>query len=143
MPKIALFPGSFNPIHEGHYAIIDKALKLFDQVVVLVSFNPDKNNLDNLEERFATVQAKLTHYGDKVVVLQNKNQLTADVARNLGIEFILRSARNDTDYSYELELAAGNKAVNPNLETILIIPDYDSINYSSTLIRHKKKLGLL
>ncbi|EGV00176.1 pantetheine-phosphate adenylyltransferase [Mycoplasmopsis columbina] len=142
MKKIAIYPGSFDPMHEGHLSVIDKALKLFDKLFVIVSINPDKNNLENIDERYLETKKMLSHYGDRIDVLINKNNLIGQIAKNLNVNFLVRSARNDTDYKYELELAAGNHEVNNELETILIIPDYKLIEYSSTLLRHKKKLGI-
>lgn len=138
--KKALYPGSFNPFHEGHLNILDKALKLFDEVIVIVSINPDKNNFSNLEERFELVCKKLKQYKN-VKVIKNSNNLIANIAKELDANFLIRSARTTTDYEYELDLAAGNHSLNNDLETILILPDYDKIDYSSTLLRHKKILG--
>lgn len=138
--KKALYPGSFNPFHEGHLNILDKALKLFDEVIVIVSINPDKNNFSNLEERFKLVCKKLKQYKN-VKVIKNSNNLIANIAKELDANFLIRSARTTTDYEYELDLAAGNHSLNNDLETILILPDYDKIDYSSTLLRHKKILG--
>ncbi|QSF13844.1 pantetheine-phosphate adenylyltransferase [Mycoplasma sp. Mirounga ES2805-ORL] len=139
--KTAIYPGSFDPIHEGHIAVIDKALNIFEKIYVIVSINPDKENLANIEKRYQYVKNKLAKY-KQIEVLINKNELIGNLAKKLDVNLLIRSARNNTDYSYELELAAGNNAVNPDLETILIIPDYDMIEYSSTLLRHKKKLGI-
>lgn len=140
MKKIAIYPGSFDPIHEGHIAVIKKALKLFDKIIVVVSINPDKDNLANINQRYLEASKLLKNFKNIEVVI-NKNELMGEVAKKYKANFLVRSARNETDYKYELELAAGNNAVNFELETILIIPDYKMIEYSSTLIRHKRKLG--
>lgn len=139
MKKKAIYAGSFDPIHEGHLAVIKKALKMFDELLVIVSINPDKNNYDNLEERYLYVKKVLKDFKN-VKVMINKNELIGDIAKRENCEFLIRSARNQTDFNYELVVAAGNHAVNHNLETILILPDYDMIDYSSSLIRHKEKL---
>lgn len=134
--KTAMFPGSFDPIHEGHIKIIEKAVKLFDLVYVVVTFNNEKPNASDIETRFKNVQDKLKDYkGIKVVM--NKDLMTGDFAREHNIKFIIRSARNTTDFNYELELAGGNHAVNNELETVLIIPDYSDIKYESRLIRQR------
>lgn len=135
--KIAIYPGSFDPLHQGHIQIIKKALKLFDFLYVIVSFNPDKNNQSDIQKRFNDVKDKLKDFSN-IKVLKNTNRFTAEIANDLNANFIIRSARNINDFNYELELAAGNKKINDNLETILIVPDYDFINYSSTLLRHSK-----
>ncbi|MGV2393786.1 UNVERIFIED_CONTAM: pantetheine-phosphate adenylyltransferase [Campylobacter lari] len=138
--KKAIYAGSFDPIHQGHLAIIDKSLLLFDFIYVIVSVNPDKNNLDNIDVRTQDVKNVLKNYKN-VVVIQNKDDLIANLAKDLDVHFLIRSARNQSDYEYELVVAAANHSLNHDLETILILPDYKNIEYSSTLIRHRKKLG--
>ncbi|WP_029608728.1 pantetheine-phosphate adenylyltransferase [Mycoplasma simbae] len=135
----AIYAGSFDPLHSGHQAVITKALKLVDHLIIVVSNNPDKNNLDNINERFEHIQ-NVYQTNPNVTVLCNKNELIGNIAKREGVNFLIRSARNNVDYQIELDIAAGNHEVNPDLETILIIPDYDMIGISSTLIRHKKAL---
>lgn len=137
--KYAIYPGSFDPWHKGHMEILKKALKIFDAIFIIVSINPDKDNQSNIDKRFNDVKEKVKDL-DNVEVLINKSGFIANTARELNVNFIIRSARNNTDFNYELELAAGNKTLNNELETILIMPNYEDINYSSTLERHKEKL---
>ncbi|WP_027334914.1 pantetheine-phosphate adenylyltransferase [Mycoplasmopsis felifaucium] len=137
--KVALYPGSFDPFHLGHLSVLKKALRIFDEIHVVVSINPDKENLDNIDERYLNVKNELKNFKN-VFVSINKDDLTANIAKKNGANFIIRSARNDIDYNYELQLAAGNNLLNPELETVLIVPDYDKIEYSSTLVRHMEKL---
>ncbi|WP_025755127.1 pantetheine-phosphate adenylyltransferase [Mycoplasmopsis cricetuli] len=138
--KIAIYPGSFDPIHKGHIEILKKALNLFDKIYVIVSVNPDKLHQNDIQIRYQLVKEKTKQFKN-IEILINENELTALVARKLKANFIIRSARNILDYNYEIELAAGNKHLNKNLETILIMPNYQHINYSSTLMRHKKRLN--
>ncbi|UUD35052.1 pantetheine-phosphate adenylyltransferase [Mycoplasmopsis caviae] len=140
MHKVAIYPGSFDPLHKGHISVVEKALKLFDNLIVIVSINPDKDNLENLDIRFNNVKNSLKDY-KTVIVVKNENNLIAQIAKDYGANFIVRSARNNLDYNYELVLAAANNSLNKDLETILILPDYENIDYSSTLLRHKQKLG--
>lgn len=137
--KIAIYPGSFDPLHKGHIQILKKALKLFDLIYLVVTNNPDKIEQSNLETRLKFAKEQLKNLPN-IIVISNPNKLTAELAKELKANFLIRSARNITDFNYEIELAAGNKKINKNLETILIMPNYRSINYSSTLIRHMKKL---
>ncbi|TNK83777.1 pantetheine-phosphate adenylyltransferase [Mycoplasmopsis pullorum] len=137
--KIAIYPGSFDPWHQGHEQILLKALKLFDFVYVIVSINPDKNNQGDIQQRYQNV-FKQTQNIKNVKVLINEKDFIANIAKKLNSNFIIRSGRDIQDFTYELELAAGNKILNPDLETILIIPNYDDIKFSSTLERHKEKL---
>ncbi|UVD81929.1 pantetheine-phosphate adenylyltransferase [Mycoplasma iguanae] len=136
--KRAIFAGSFDPMHQGHVSIIKKASTIFDFIYVIITINPDKDHNDNFDEREKNAEKLLKNF-DNVQILVNKNQLTAELARDLDVTHLIRSARNDIDFNYELELAAGNKKINNNLETILIFPDLENINFNSTLLRHKKK----
>ncbi len=134
----AIYPGSFDPLHQGHIHIIEKATKLFDVIYVIVSNNPEKTSQSPIEQRFDEVAKKLHQYQD-VIVEMNINQYTADFAKAKGINFIIRSARNQGDYDYELELAASNNHINDELETVLIIPDYKDINFASRLFKQEIK----
>lgn len=135
--KIGLFPGSFDPIHDGHISIIKKAVKLFDKLYVVVSFNKEKLYFSQpLEKRYIKVK-KLLEKMQNVEVLLNTNKYTAHLAKELNAQYIVRSARTMMDYSYELELAGANRYLNNDLETILIIPNYDDINFASRLLKQK------
>lgn len=135
----AIYAGSFDPLHNGHKNVIEKALKIVDELIIVVSQNPDKNNLKNIEERFEHVK-KIYQNNSKITVICNKDDLIGNIAKKMNVKLLIRSARNDLDYKVELDIAAGNNQVYPGLETILIIPDYEMIGISSTLIRHKKAL---
>ncbi|MGL5617847.1 MAG: pantetheine-phosphate adenylyltransferase [Metamycoplasmataceae bacterium] len=139
--KIAIYPGSFNPFHEGHISIINKALKLFDIIYVVVTVNPDKEIINNLELNSQTIKNHFQN-NDKVIVLTNDRQLTATLALELGVKFIIRSSRYNLDFEYELELANVNNAINNNLETIMFFPEYNHKDISSTILRHKKKMKI-
>ncbi|CAC13270.1 LIPOPOLYSACCHARIDE CORE BIOSYNTHESIS PROTEIN KDTB HOMOLOG [Mycoplasmopsis pulmonis] len=137
--KIAIFPGSFDPFHNGHKHILNKALALFDLVYLVITINPDKITKTSFDQRKTLLENEILDFDkSRVQVLVNKDSLTAEIAKKLGAKFIIRSARNDIDYQYELVLAAGNKKINNEVETILIFPDYDKIEINSTLIRHQK-----
>ncbi|AIA29465.1 phosphopantetheine adenylyltransferase [Mycoplasmopsis californica HAZ160_1] len=137
--KKAIYAGSFDPLHSGHKAVIIKALKLVEHLIIVVSNNPDKNNLSNLHQRYEEIKAMYAN-NTKITVIKNENELIGNIAKQHNVNFLIRSARNNIDYELELDIAAGNHQVNPDLETILIIPDYEMIGISSTLIRHKKAL---
>lgn len=132
----SLFPGSFDPIHKGHLEIIKKAINLFDEVIVVVSINPEKKNSSPIEERFIKVKEFLKGINNVKVIL-NKNKMTAILAKEMDIKWIIRSGRNNTDFNYEIEIAAGNKGLNKNLETIMIFPNYEDVDYRSRLLKQK------
>lgn len=136
--KRAIYPGSFDPIHQGHISIVKKGLKIFDEIFVIVTNNPEKKHEKTINERYEEAKKQFASTPNVYVEI-NESNLTADIANQKGIEFLIRSARNQTDFDYELELAAGNKHLNNRLETILIIPDYSDVNFSSRLMKQLKK----
>lgn len=136
--KRAIYPGSFDPIHQGHISIVKKGLKIFDEIFVIVTNNPEKKHEKTINERYEEAKKQFASTPNVYVEI-NESNLTADIANQKGIKFLIRSARNQTDFDYELELAAGNKHLNNRLETILIIPDYSDVNFSSRLMKQLKK----
>ncbi|WP_036452642.1 pantetheine-phosphate adenylyltransferase [Mycoplasma buteonis] len=139
--KIALFPGSFNPWHSGHELILKKALKLFDFIYVVVTYNPDKNNLTDNDVNYQFIKNELKKINStKIKVLQNKNKMTAELAKELKCEFLIRGIRNAEDFEYEKKLAYANKHLNKDLETVFFLTDFQYQGYRSILIRHQEKI---
>lgn len=136
--KKAIYPGSFDPIHKGHINIIKKASKLFDELLVVVSNNPEKKNQSDIKTRLNAVSKSLEGISN-VKVISNNKLLTSELALSLDIKFLVRSGRNDIDFKYEIELAAANKHLNSELETIMFFPDLEDVDYSSTLLRQGAK----
>ncbi len=134
--KKAIFAGSFDPIHDGHIKIIEKSLGLFDELFVVVANNEFKEGQSTTESRVKLIEERLKEYNLKVVALEKK--YLVDFAKENGIKYLVRSARNDVDFTYELEMAKINKQINNEIETVLIIPDYDDIEFSSTNFRNFK-----
>ncbi|ATO31075.1 pantetheine-phosphate adenylyltransferase [Mycoplasmopsis bovirhinis] len=136
--KKALYAGSFNPFHNGHYQILLKALNLFDEVYLLVAQNPNKPKNDIIEN-INLIKEKTKGLKNLYVLEPYENILTAKVAQKLKITYLIRSARNNLDFQYELELASLNKGFNPTLETIIIIPDEEYVKYSSSQLQKIKE----
>ncbi|TDV24167.1 phosphopantetheine adenylyltransferase [Mycoplasmopsis mustelae] len=134
--KKALYAGSFNPVHEGHLDIIHKASSLFDLLYVVISQNPEKNNNDFKRNYNDLIQH--TQQYENVIIMINSDKLTAKIAAELEVKYLVRSARNQMDYAFEIDLASGNKILNKDLETILIIPDHAYLKVSSALRRAMK-----
>lgn len=134
--KKAIFAGSFDPIHEGHIKIINKASKMFDQLFVVIANNDFKTNQDDIAKRKELVENKINL--SNVVVEYIEDKYIGTYAKENGIKYLVRSARNSTDFSYELDMAKVNKEINNELETILIIPDYDAIEFSSSKFKEFK-----
>ncbi len=137
--KKAIYVGSFDPIHNGHMKVLKKALCLFDEIIVIIANNDFKKKQGNLDERFEQVKRKVKEEKLKnvsIYILEEK--YLATWAKENNITYLVRSARNNTDFKYELDLAKLNKEINPDLETILIIPDSEDLEYSSSKFRNFK-----
>ena len=118
-PKIALFPGTFDPITNGHMDVIQRAEPLFDQLIVAVGRNPDKNVIFPPNERVEMIQQIVDEHCQNVSV-QSYKGLTVDFAQQVGATVILRGLRNVTDLHHEFQLALTNRAVG-DIETVFIM----------------------
>ena len=131
-----LFVGSFDPFHEGHRSIVRRALSIFDEVVVAVAVNPQKNCRYSIEERVEIIRAEFKD-NPRVTVDQIKG-LTVNYCRNNGINYIVKGVRNAEDFEYERKQAEWNK-LNGQVETILLFAEPGLENVSSTAIRENTK----
>ena len=140
MKRIAIFPGSFDPFTKGHQDIVLRGLKVFDELIVGIGYNSQKQkryfSIDDtvgyIEETFKDIDTV------KVVVY---NELTATLAQKHGARYLLRGLRNTTDFEYENSISQVNRYINADLETVFLItsPEYASI--SSTIIREVHRYG--
>ncbi|AXK51406.1 pantetheine-phosphate adenylyltransferase [Spiroplasma alleghenense] len=131
---IGIYSGSFDPIHEGHIEIINKALKVFNEVWVVVSKNINKDCQTSLDDRVKMIEKQLINFKN-IKVMKNEDKLTADFARENNINFLIRGLRNSDDLKYEIMLADGNKSVYPEIETVFFISDLPVRQLSSSIIR--------
>lgn len=136
---IALYPGTFDPITNGHTDIIIRAAALFPTVIVAVAANPGKSPVFNLERRVALVQEVLAEMPQiKVVSFSN---LLIDFARSIHAKVILRGLRAVSDFEYEFQLAGMNRRLDPELETVFLTPAEQYTFLSSRLVREVSSLG--
>lgn len=131
--KIAVFPGSFDPITKGHQDIIERVCPLFDKIIVAIGINSTKKYHFNLETRLNFI-AKTFENNPKIEVA-TYNGLTIDYCKSVNANYIVRGIRNVTDYNYENGIAQMNKAMENNIETLFIptTPTLSAIN--STIVR--------
>ena len=138
MNKVAIYPGTFDPITYGHIDVIQKALKLFDKIVVGVSNVNNKNYLFSSEERIDIVNKALFEdlkLSKKKIVVVSFNSLTTDLCKKFKSNIILRGLRAVSDFEYEFQLAGMNRKLNTNIETIFLMSDVKNQIISSRLIK--------
>ncbi len=133
MKKTALFPGSFDPFTAGHLNILNRALTMFDEVVVAVGINQDKRGFFTMDQRMDIVrQATRGLEGVRIIKYDN---LTIDTCRELGIRHIVRGVRNMLDFENERAIADANRRLAPEVETIIIPTAQEFAHISSSAVR--------
>ncbi|MEI5995477.1 pantetheine-phosphate adenylyltransferase [Candidatus Enterococcus mansonii] len=140
MGRIALFPGSFDPLTNGHLNLIARSAKLFDKVIIGVFINTSKLSLFTLEEKIIMIK-EATKKFENVEVIAQPNKLTVESAQELGAEFLIRGIRNVKDYEYEKDIAAMNHHLASELETVFLLADEKYAHISSSLLKEVLKFG--
>ncbi|MDC3174636.1 pantetheine-phosphate adenylyltransferase [Candidatus Pelagibacter sp.] len=144
MSKIAIYPGTFDPITYGHVDVIKKALKLFDKIVVGVSNVSSKNYLFSSEERIEIVNKALfkdLKLNKKKIIVVSFSSLTTDLCKKYKSNIILRGLRAVSDFEYEFQLAGMNRKLNQNIETIFLMSDVENQIISSRFVKEIVKLN--
>ncbi len=139
MPVTAIYPGTFDPITNGHSDLVQRASCLFDKVIVAIAANPNKTPMFNLEERVGLAQEVLS--GLENVEICGFDSLLADFAREQGATVILRGLRAVSDFEYEFQLAGMNRHLAPDVETIFLTPAEKYTFISSSLVKEVATLG--
>jgi len=139
MSKIALFPGSFDPITVGHESIVYRTLDLFDKIIIAVGNNENKKPFLSLDKRLSMIN-DVFNDNPKVEVIHYKD-LTIDVCKRVGAKYILRGLRTSADFEYERAIGQVNKMMYPEIESVFILalPEHTSIN--STIVREILRYG--
>ena len=136
-----IFPGSFDPITNGHMDLISRASKLFDQVVVVISNNTSKHSLFTPEEKYHLVTEALSKFNNVSVELI-QTDLTINVVKKFNADAIIRGIRNTRDFTYEQEIALMNKKLDSDIETITLFSNPEVSFISSTLVREISQFNL-
>ncbi|WP_299549113.1 pantetheine-phosphate adenylyltransferase [uncultured Helicobacter sp.] len=137
MPKIAIYPGTFDPITNGHLDVIERACKLFDGLIIAVAESKGKNPLFSLNERVKMVNLAIMeskNIASKVCV-HFFDHLIAEFAREQGAKILVRGLRAVSDFEYELQMGYANASLNKELETIYLMPSLQNAFISSTVVR--------
>ena len=143
MNKVAIYPGTFDPITFGHIDVIKKGLKLVDKVIVAVSDVDNKDYLFDVEERIEIVEKALfldLKLNKKKILVISFNSLTTDLCKKYKSSFILRGLRAVSDFEYEFQLAGMNRKLNNNIETIFLMSDVENQIISSKFVKEIVKL---
>ncbi|MEX1198853.1 MAG: pantetheine-phosphate adenylyltransferase [Pseudohongiellaceae bacterium] len=137
--KTAVYPGTFNPITNGHTDLVERAARLFDHLVVAVGSNRQKSTSLPTERRVALAREVLGHLDNVEVVAFDR--LLTDFVRERGARVILRGLRTVADFEYEFQLVGMNRAMDPDIETIFMAPEEHLSYISSTLVREIASYG--
>jgi pantetheine-phosphate adenylyltransferase len=138
MKRIAVYPGSFDPITKGHEDLIRRSLEFVDHLIVAVAVNATKQPLFSLEERVALIQQAAS---DKRVDVQSFEGLLAEFAKKVGASVIVRGLRAVSDFEYEFQMALMNRNLAPKIETVFLVPAFDLTYLSSSLVREVARFG--
>lgn len=133
MSKVAIYPGSFDPLTRGHLNIIERGVKVFDKVVVAVAHNTLKKTIFTLEERVQILNTLFE--GRKNIEVDYFEGLLVDYADKRGTNVVLRGMRTVSDFEFELRMALANKMLNPGLETVFMVTDSEFSHISSSVIK--------
>ena len=144
MKKVAVYPGTFDPITFGHIDVIKKALKLFDKVIVAASEGTNKNYLFNSDERIKIIKKALFYdlrLDKKKIEIISFTSLTTDLCKIYNSNIILRGLRAVSDFEYEFQLAGMNRKLNNDVETIFLMSDVENQIISSKFVKEIVRLG--
>lgn len=134
LKKIALYPGTFDPITNGHFDIIERALGLFDELIVAVAISQDKKPMFTLEERIEMTKEAVKNLENVQVV--GFDNLTVELARTHNANIIIRGLRAVSDFEYELQLGYLNNSLDKSIETVYLMPKLQHAFISSSIVRN-------
>ena len=138
MTKTALFAGSFDPFTKGHYALLKRALTMFDRIVVGIGINSGKNCMFSIEERVAKIEKAFAD--ESRIEVKVYDCLTMDFAKEIGADVLLRGVRSVKDFEYEREIADMNLRLG-GVDTVLLISEPDHSSISSSVVRELMRYG--
>ncbi len=138
MKRVAVYPGSFDPITKGHEDLIHRSLGFVDRLIVAVAVNVTKQPLFSFEERVALIRECVP---DTRVEVQSFDGLLVDFAKKVDATVIVRGLRAVSDFEYEFQMALMNRNLGPHIETVFLVPAFDLTYLSSSLVREVARFG--
>ncbi len=132
MKKIGLFPGSFDPFTKGHEAVVKKALKIFDEIIIAIGINSSKNYQFDLQKRILHIES-LFQNGEAVQVV-TYNKLTVELCKDVKATAIVRGLRNTVDFEFEKSIAHMNESLS-GIETVFLLTDQEFASINATIVR--------
>lgn len=139
MSKVVVFPGSFDPITRGHVSVLNRALPLFDKIIVAIGVNSGKQAMFPMEKRMEWIRGIFK--GNPKIEVMSYEGLTVDLCRKYDSKFILRGLRSSVDFEYERSIAHMNKTMVSDIETIFILTEQEYSAINSTIVREIIKNG--
>ncbi|MFB3924954.1 MAG: pantetheine-phosphate adenylyltransferase [Syntrophales bacterium] len=139
MERIAVYPGSFDPITNGHLDIIRRGMRFFDRLIILVAYNPNKSSLFSVEERIELIRQVVGD--DPRINIDSSAGLLVDYVKSAGANIILRGLRAVSDFEYEFQMALINRRLNREIETVFLMTGYKWFYTSSNLIKEAASHG--
>jgi len=139
MKRIALFPGSFDPITLGHVSVVRRALPLFDEIIIAIGINSEKQYMFSLEQRKTWIESVFND--DKKVSVQTYQGLTVDFCKRAGARFILRGLRTSADFEFERSIGQINHKISSGIETVFLLTEAKFTPISSSIVRDVYRHG--
>jgi pantetheine-phosphate adenylyltransferase len=137
-----IYPGTFDPITYGHLDILERANKLFDEIIITVAINPAKKPLFTLEERIAIIEQVLeSEYSKANIMVQGFDGLLVKFAQDIGANAIIRGLRAVTDFEYEFQMALMNRRLVDEITTVFMMPHEKYTYLNSTIVKEVARLG--
>ena len=138
--KIAIYPGSFDPITNGHLEILKRALNIFDKVIMLVAVNDQKKSRFSVEDRVAMIKEAVE--GDSRVIVDSSNGLTVEYAKQHDAQHLIRGLRAVTDFEYEFSLASANDFIDSSIDTVFLMSKAEKSFINSSMIMELHQSGV-
>jgi len=139
MKRIAVYPGTFDPVTNGHIDLVERSLRIFDTVIVAVAENPKKTPLFSLEERISLFKRVTAKY--KSVVIEGFDGLLVDYVKQKKAAGIIRGLRAVSDFEYEMQMALMNRRLDNSIETVFLMPNEEYSFITSTIVKEAASYG--